>query len=112
MKPDEGNVSASSSQHAALQAMQQALLILPGLKQAAEEPQVIVGRYPYPVDAMPILGTTEAHPNLFIATMHSGATLGPLVGKLVAQEICQGVQLEDLDPYRPSRDFGDLSHLY
>ncbi|KAK9792940.1 hypothetical protein WJX73_000671 [Symbiochloris irregularis] len=94
------------------EALEQALLIFPELKQASEAPQVIVGRYPYPVDAMPILGPTKAHPNLYIATMHSGATLGPIVGQLVAQEISQGLQLEDLDPYRPHRDFGDLSHLY
>lgn len=73
---------------------------------------MIVSRYPYPVDAMPILGRTQAQPNLYIATMHSGATLGPIVGKLVSEEISQGVQLKDLEPYRPNRDFRDLSHLY
>lgn len=74
--------------------------------------EIVLGRYPYPVDAMPILGTTKAHPNLYIATMHSGATLGPIVGKLVSQEISQDVELEQLEPYRPHRDFKDLSHLY
>ena len=42
----------------------------------------------------------------------SGATLGPIVGKLVAEEILTGTRLPILAPFRPERDFSDLSHLY
>ena len=91
--------------------MAQALQILPGLKKAVSDPEVIVGRYPYPVDAMPILGFTQRHPQLYVAVMHSGATLGPIVGQLAAQEIAQGTELGELAPYLPHRDFSDHSHL-
>ena len=94
--------------------MAQAIEILPSLGEASREtpPEVIVGRYPYPIDAMPILGLTQRHPRLYIATMHSGATLGPVVGLLVAEEIAKGVELAELAPYRPHRDFSDVSNLY
>lgn len=94
------------------QVMAQALQILPELQQAGLDPEVLVGRYPYPVDAMPILGFTQDQPHLYIATMHSGATLGPIVGVLASQEIAEGVKLPDLDPYRPYRDFADRDNLY
>ena len=42
---------------------------------------------PYPVDAHPIVGFTKEWTNLYIAVMHSGATLAPLMGKLIADEI-------------------------
>ena len=71
-----------------------------------------MGKYPYPLDAMPIIGPSKAHPQLYIATMHSGATLGPIVGLLVAQEVASGVELADLAPYRPHRDFSDLTNVY
>ena len=40
------------------------------------------------------------------AVTHSGMTLGPLVGAMVAEEVATGVQLGQLAPYRPTRDFG------
>lgn len=67
---------------------------------------------PYPADAHPIIGFTKACPNLYIAVTHSGATLAPLIGKLVAQEITTGKQADVLAPYRLERDFSDLSSIY
>ena len=92
--------------------MAQALEILPALREAKGSPEVILGRYPYPVDAMPILGFAAENPKLYIATMHSGATLGPIVGLLASKEIATGTENDDLSPYRPTRDFSDLTNLY
>ena len=40
---------------------------------------------------------------IYIATMHSGITLGPIVGKLVAKELTQNKELSILDGFRPGR---------
>ena len=70
-----------------------------------------MAKYPYPVDAHPILGWLPGFQNVYVAVTHSGATLGPLLGRLVAEEVL-GHNQELLGPYRPNRDFSNLSHLY
>ena len=67
---------------------------------------------PYPVDAHPIVGFTEQCSNLYIAVMHSGATLAPLMGKLIAEEIVNRRDENMLAPYRLQRDFSNLTHCY
>jgi glycine/D-amino acid oxidase-like deaminating enzyme len=62
-----------------------------------------VGWRPLPEDGHPVLGFSEGAPDVYVAVMHSGVTLAPLVGRLVASEILDGVQVEMLEPYRPSR---------
>ncbi len=56
-----------------------------------------------PKDGFPVLGFSESAPDVYVAVMHSGITLAPLVGRLVASEILDGVQVEMLEPYRLSR---------
>lgn len=77
--------------------------------------RVSLTRYPYPNDGHPIVGFTEEVPNLFIAVMHSGATLGPLVGQLAAAEItgtASEQELALLKPYRLERDFSTSQQAY
>jgi glycine/D-amino acid oxidase-like deaminating enzyme len=62
-----------------------------------------VGWRPVPQDGFPVLGFSEGAPDVYVAVMHSGITLAPLVGRLVASEILDGVQVEMLEPYRLSR---------
>ena len=50
-----------------------------------------------------VLGFSEGAPDVYVAVMHSGVTLAPLVGRLVATEILDGVRVEMLEPYRVSR---------
>jgi glycine/D-amino acid oxidase-like deaminating enzyme len=38
-----------------------------------------------------------------VAATHSGVTLAPLIGELASIEILDGVPVEMLEPYRPSR---------
>lgn len=64
---------------------------------------VPVGYRPMPADGFPVLGFTEAVPNLYIALMHSGVTLAPLVGELASLEIVDGARVTILQPYRPER---------
>jgi glycine/D-amino acid oxidase-like deaminating enzyme len=65
--------------------------------------QHTVGWRPLPEDGFPVLGFSGGAPDVYVAVMHSGVTLAPLVGRLVASEILDGVQVELLEPYRPSR---------
>jgi glycine/D-amino acid oxidase-like deaminating enzyme len=56
-----------------------------------------------PHDGFPVLGYPEPVPNLYLALMHSGVTLAPLVGELAAMEIVDGARVQILDAYRPER---------
>lgn len=95
----------------ARQVIQAAAKLVPELAQA-ETQQVTAGLMPYPVDAHPIVGFTKEWPNLYVAVMHSGATLAPLMGELVSEEIVSTKEEDMLAPYRLQRDFTDLSHTY
>ena len=64
---------------------------------------VPVGYRPMPIDGLPVIGFTQAVPNLYIALMHSGVTLAPLVGELAVQEIGEGARVEMLKLYRAER---------
>ncbi|HLK20843.1 MAG TPA: FAD-dependent oxidoreductase [Bryobacteraceae bacterium] len=75
---------------------------LPQIKNIPIE-HVTVGHRVMPVDEYPILGFARACPNLYIAATHSGVTLAPFIGELAAMEILEGVRINCLEPYRPSR---------
>ncbi|SVE52020.1 uncharacterized protein METZ01_LOCUS504874, partial [marine metagenome] len=62
-----------------------------------------IGWRPVPEDGFPVLGFSTQAPDVYVAVMHSGITLAPLVGRLVASEILDNVQVEMLEPYRLSR---------
>ena len=62
-----------------------------------------VGYRPMPLDGFPVLGFTETIPNLYIALMHSGVTLAPLVGEMATLEIVDGVAVDWFAPYRLER---------
>jgi D-hydroxyproline dehydrogenase subunit beta len=56
---------------------------------------------PVPGDGLPVMG--EAAEGLYLAVMHSGATLAALAGEFAAPEILEGRAEPLLAPYRPSR---------
>ena len=88
-------------EHAA-ELLARATAYLPELEGAAVEP-VPVGYRPMPIDGMPVLGYARAVPNLYVALMHSGITLAPLIGELAAMEILDNARIDLLDHYRPER---------
>ncbi|GAB3758230.1 NAD(P)/FAD-dependent oxidoreductase [Microlunatus parietis] len=49
-----------------------------------------VGERPMPADGEPIIGPVAESPGLYLAVMHAAVTLGPAVGRLVAQELVGG----------------------
>lgn len=64
---------------------------------------VTLGYRVLPEDGFPIVGFPERRPNLYIAAMHSGMTLCPIIGQLAAMEILDGVTVDLLASYRLSR---------
>jgi glycine/D-amino acid oxidase-like deaminating enzyme len=61
------------------------------------------GYRPMPQDGFPIVGYPRANANIYVTVMHSGVTLGPLVGRLAALEILDGARIDVLAPYRLER---------
>ena len=74
---------------------------------ALELEKVTVGMRPMPDDGRPVLGFAPEVPGLYLATMHSGITLAPAVGRFAAMEILDGTRVEMLEPYRPERFLGE-----
>ena len=97
----EGINRDDSQQHAdALLARAKAYL--PAIADAEAIPTP-VGYRPMPLDGFPVLGFTEAVQNLYIALMHSGVTLAPLVGEMATLEIADGARVDWFAPYRLER---------
>ena len=83
----------------ALELIERIRVHLPG--QEIEIERVTFGLRPVPKDGLPAVGPLEE--GLYIASMHSGITLAPLIGTLVALEIAEGSEAPELAPFRPSR---------
>ncbi|HET7036321.1 MAG TPA: hypothetical protein VFI42_11630, partial [Thermomicrobiaceae bacterium] len=62
-----------------------------------------IGTRPLPVDGRSCLGAVSAAPGYYEAVTHSGVTLGPLLGRLLTQEILRGVVDPLAAPFRPDR---------
>ncbi|BBK41556.1 D-amino-acid oxidase [Allostella vacuolata] len=74
------------------------------LRGGAPEPeQVVLGRRPIPLDGLPIVGPAPGIAGLYVAVLHSGVTLAPAIGRLVAEEIRTGRRDPLLAPCEPSR---------
>ena len=67
--------------------------------------QVILADRPMPQDGMPAVGALGPA-GLYVATMHSGITLGAIMGELIATEVLDRASNKNTDllaPYRPQR---------
>jgi glycine/D-amino acid oxidase-like deaminating enzyme len=62
-----------------------------------------VGVRPMPRDQRPMVGALPGLDGFYVVVSHSGVTLGPLWGRVVAAEILDGVPDPRLGPYRPAR---------
>jgi glycine/D-amino acid oxidase-like deaminating enzyme len=76
--------------------------VLPQLSSATLE-KVTLGWRPMPKDGHPIIGFPAGRRDVYLTVMHSGVTLGALVGRLAAAEILDGVQVDTLAPFRLER---------
>lgn len=77
---------------------------VPGILKAEIE-EVMIGWRPLPLDGHPVLGFSPNQPSAYLAIMHSGVSLAPIVGDLVSREILGGQLAPNLEPYRPGRSF-------
>lgn len=62
-----------------------------------------VGYRPTPADGFPAVGRFVGKQGLYVAVTHSGVTLAPAIGAMVAREILEGVRDPLLGPYGPDR---------
>jgi len=62
-----------------------------------------VGIRPIPADGRSCIGAVSAISGYYEAVTHSGVTLGPLIGRLLAQEILNGTIEPVAAPFRPDR---------
>lgn len=77
---------------------------VPGIL-AAEIEDVFIGWRPLPLDGHPVLGRSPNQPAAYLAIMHSGVSLAPIVGELAAMEILSGTRANGIEDYRPGRTF-------
>lgn len=81
-----------------------ARLFVPDIAGAKLE-NAYIGWRPLPLDGHPVIGASPERPDVYLAIMHSGVTLAPVVGQLVARELAEGQAIERLGNYRPERKF-------
>ena len=54
-------------------------------------------------DLLPAVGWLPGSERIYVAVTHSGITLGPLLGELIASELVDGADEQLLQPFRPAR---------
>lgn len=82
--------------------LSEASMVLAG-QPALTARRVGVGPKPIPADGEPVVGAVSAVPGLSVLFTHSGATLGLILGELVAEELVSGEPSPLLAPYRVER---------
>lgn len=65
-----------------------------------------VGVRPLPTDGLAVVGPIREMTGLYAAVTHSGITLGPLLGELIAEEVLHEHPVRALDHFRPDRFSG------
>lgn len=68
--------------------------------------EIRVGQRAQPADGLPSVGFVTPAQRLYMVTTHSGITLAPLLGRLVAKEIVDGYRSPLLQDYSPDRLIG------
>ncbi|MBT4523008.1 MAG: FAD-binding oxidoreductase, partial [Halieaceae bacterium] len=66
---------------------------------------VYIGWRPMPLDGHPVLGISPTRPDVYLAIMHSGVSLAPIVGQLASHELMTNTTVERLQEFRPDRAF-------
>jgi glycine/D-amino acid oxidase-like deaminating enzyme len=82
--------------------LERARRVLPTLAEA-EVVEARFGLRPVPADGHSCVGALSGVPGYYEAVTHSGVTLGPLVGRLLACEILTGEVDPLIAPFRPDR---------
>lgn len=101
---DVDALAASSGSPASLSAvlLERAGRVFP----AARQLRIVdsrIGVRPMPGDRLTIAGRIPGFANAWLIATHSGITLGPLLGRLMADEIVRDKPSSSLAPFRPER---------
>ena len=75
---------------------------LPGAVEASFD-YLTLGYRPMPQDGYPVVGFSPSSSDVYIAVMHSGVTLAPIMGRYITHELLSDDAVADLAPYRPER---------
>ena len=97
-----GSPTTDTSRELGERLLDEAARVVPDIKNAELE-RVTLGWRPLPQDDHPVVGFAHRESDVYLAVMHSGVTLAPLIGRLAAQEILDEVRVELLEPYRLER---------
>ena len=106
---DPASESPEDAAERALALLARARALLPGLGGAtpldalARECTSRIGIRPVPVDDRTIAGPVAGAPGLYVVATHSGVTLGPVLGRLAAEELTTGRMPPALAPFRFDR---------
>lgn len=73
---------------------------------AVRAERIRIAHRPYPFDGLPVVGSWDARPGLYVAIVPTGVTLGAVTGRLAAEEITTGKVPKLLECFRPNRDIG------
>lgn len=72
----------------------------------AREIELRIGLRSLPADGLSIVGYTSDQSRIYSVVSHSGITLAPILGRLVASEITTDLEQDLLRPFRPTRFIG------
>ncbi len=96
------NVATNPTERHGHELLDQAARFFPALRTAGIE-RVTVGWRPMPADRLPLVGPLPGLPALYLAVTHSGVTVAPALGRLVAREVAGGPLEPLLEAFRPGR---------
>ena len=100
-RPNSYPTTELANEHA-IRVIDTARRYIPRIADAKVE-SVGVGWRPLPRDGLPVVGHLKADPGIYLAAMHSGVTLAPIIGHLAAMEILDGVRVDLLAGFRYER---------
>ena len=95
-------VAADPSEEHAHALLAQAARFFPALRGVPARRRILAWRA-MPADRLPIVGPVPWLDELYVAVTHSGVTVAPALGRLVAREIADGEPDGMLAPFRPGR---------
>ncbi|MEZ0168187.1 NAD(P)/FAD-dependent oxidoreductase [Microvirga sp. TS319] len=82
--------------------IQEASHVIPALT-STKASEVKLGIRAVPADGLPAIGPIPGIDGYYVSVMHSGITLAPVIGSMVAAELLDGHREAALAPFRPDR---------
>lgn len=88
-----------------IELLRRAQIVLPGFisESLIDDCKLAIGVRAYPEDGKTIVGAMPGSDGLYVIATHSGITLAPAIGSLLAKGICEGNMPEKLLPFSLDR---------